>query len=154
MNEEELLLRFHADYPGVYLAVTHQCRIFRDQPVHEWTFWDADAGEHVGPCHTSATLLAAIQKWERSGERDAACEMKTLEETKKARREQLARERLAEDREALEQLAYGRHTGQVVGKDEFESDVDPLADTVDLTEAAMDALSDCRPPEDGYPDGF
>lgn len=98
MNEEELLLmRFHATYPGVYLCVKHECRVFNHEPVTEWSFWHGGAGEHIGPAHTGATLLAMVEEWERSGERAAACEVHAAEEASQLRREWLAKKRLRAD---------------------------------------------------------
>jgi hypothetical protein len=94
MTEEEMLLHFQANYPGVYLAVSHQCRLHGDKPEHEWMFWHDAAGEHIGPCPTGPALFAAVEAWEASGERAAACEVRANERAAQQRRERLARERL------------------------------------------------------------
>jgi hypothetical protein len=100
MTEEQLLLRFRAAYPGVHLCITHQCRLYTDKLVHEWTFWHADAGEHVGPYPTATELVEAVGVWERTGERAAACNVVAMEAIAKLRRERLTQERLNMARKA------------------------------------------------------
>jgi hypothetical protein len=102
MTEEELLLRFHAAYPGVYLSVQHNVRKLRDNPlVHEWSFWHGGAGESIGEFPTALALSQAVLAWERSGEMAAACELKALEESARLRRERLTKDRLDAERKAV-----------------------------------------------------